>query len=191
MLIVLLIVVLVLLLGGGGAYYGPRAGWRGPHYGGGSLGLVLLILLHPLAHWQPPRRPDDALSRRARSVSTRRLLLDHDALDVLVKGCAICAHRLDRACAARRAGANWKVRTPERARRGINVRAGQVARAPLRSKLPGAHIQQHVVEAEHVEGFFDDPDRPVLTSAAGHVLAGERRHADHRQVGCDTADDVQ
>jgi hypothetical protein len=43
--IVLIIVLLVLLLGGGGAYYGPRAGWSGPHYGGGLLGLVLLILL--------------------------------------------------------------------------------------------------------------------------------------------------
>ena len=32
---ILIIVLLVLLLGGGGAYYGPRAGWRGPHYGGG------------------------------------------------------------------------------------------------------------------------------------------------------------
>lgn len=45
MSIVLLIIVLVLLFGGGGAYYGPRAGWRGPHYGGGLLGLVLIVLL--------------------------------------------------------------------------------------------------------------------------------------------------
>lgn len=45
MSIILIIIVLVLLLGGGGAYYGPRAGWGGPHYGGGLLGLVLLILL--------------------------------------------------------------------------------------------------------------------------------------------------
>ena len=45
MSIILIIIVLVLLLGGGGAYYGPRAGWSGPHYGGGLLGLVLLILL--------------------------------------------------------------------------------------------------------------------------------------------------
>jgi hypothetical protein len=45
MSIILIVIVLVLLLGGGGAYYGPRAGWRGPHYGGGLLGLVLLILL--------------------------------------------------------------------------------------------------------------------------------------------------
>jgi hypothetical protein len=41
----ILIVIVVVLLFGGGAYYGPRAGWRGPHYGGGLLGLVLLILL--------------------------------------------------------------------------------------------------------------------------------------------------
>jgi hypothetical protein len=33
----------VVLLGGGG-FYGSRAGWGGPHYGG-LLGLVLLILL--------------------------------------------------------------------------------------------------------------------------------------------------
>jgi hypothetical protein len=37
--------VLVLLLGDGGAFYGSRAGWGGPHYGGGLLGLVLIILL--------------------------------------------------------------------------------------------------------------------------------------------------
>jgi hypothetical protein len=42
---ILVIVLLVLLLGGGGAYYGPRAGWRAPHYGGGLLGLVLLVLV--------------------------------------------------------------------------------------------------------------------------------------------------
>jgi Protein of unknown function (DUF3309) len=41
----ILIVIVLLLLFGGGAYYGPRAGWRGPHYGGGLLGLVLLVLL--------------------------------------------------------------------------------------------------------------------------------------------------
>ena len=44
MSLILIVVVLVLLFGGG-AYYGPRAGWRGPHYGGGLLGLVLLVLL--------------------------------------------------------------------------------------------------------------------------------------------------
>jgi hypothetical protein len=43
--IILIVILLVLLLGGGGAYYGPRAGWRGPHYGGGLVGLVLLVLL--------------------------------------------------------------------------------------------------------------------------------------------------
>ena len=45
MSIILIVILLVLLLGGGGAYYGPRAGWSGPHYGGGLLGLVLIILL--------------------------------------------------------------------------------------------------------------------------------------------------
>lgn len=40
----LIVVLLVLLLGGGGAFYGPRAGWRGPHYGG-LVGLILIILL--------------------------------------------------------------------------------------------------------------------------------------------------
>jgi hypothetical protein len=44
--LILLIVVLILLFGGGsGYYYGRDAGWRGPHYGGGLLGLVLIILL--------------------------------------------------------------------------------------------------------------------------------------------------
>jgi len=46
MMLILLIVVLILLFGGGGGYYyGRGAGWRGPHYGGGLLGLVLIVLL--------------------------------------------------------------------------------------------------------------------------------------------------
>jgi len=45
-MIILLIVVLILLFGGGGGYYyGRGAGWRAPQYGGGFLGLVLVILL--------------------------------------------------------------------------------------------------------------------------------------------------
>ena len=45
-MLILLIVVLILLFGGGGGYYyGRRANWGGPHYGGGLLGLVLIILL--------------------------------------------------------------------------------------------------------------------------------------------------
>ena len=40
----ILIIVLVLLFGGGGGYYyGRGAGWGTPHYGGGLLGLVLII----------------------------------------------------------------------------------------------------------------------------------------------------
>jgi hypothetical protein len=43
---ILLIVLLVLLFGGGGGYYYGRGnGWSGPHYGGGLLGLVLVIVL--------------------------------------------------------------------------------------------------------------------------------------------------
>jgi hypothetical protein len=38
--------VLILLFGGGGGYYSGRgANWRGPQYGGGLLGLVLIIVL--------------------------------------------------------------------------------------------------------------------------------------------------
>ena len=45
-MLILLIVVLILLVGGaGGYYYGRGAGWRGPHYGGRLLGLVLIVLL--------------------------------------------------------------------------------------------------------------------------------------------------
>lgn len=45
-MLILLIIVLVLLLGGGGGYYyGRGAGWGTPHYGGGLLGLVLIVLL--------------------------------------------------------------------------------------------------------------------------------------------------
>jgi len=43
---ILLIVILVLLLGGGGGYYyGRGAGWGTPHYGGGLLGLILILVL--------------------------------------------------------------------------------------------------------------------------------------------------
>lgn len=45
MMLVLLIVVLVLLFGGGGLYYGRGAGWGTPHYGGGLLGLVVILLV--------------------------------------------------------------------------------------------------------------------------------------------------
>jgi hypothetical protein len=38
--------VIVLLFGGGGAYYGPRYGWGGYHYGGiGIVGIILIVLL--------------------------------------------------------------------------------------------------------------------------------------------------
>jgi hypothetical protein len=43
-MIIILIVLLVLLLGGGGGfYYGRGAGWGGPQYGGGLLGLVVVL----------------------------------------------------------------------------------------------------------------------------------------------------
>jgi len=45
MLILLIIVIVLLFGGGGGYYYGRGAGWGAPHYGGGLLGLVLIILL--------------------------------------------------------------------------------------------------------------------------------------------------
>ena len=45
-MLILLIVVLILVFGGGGGYYfGRGAGWRGPHYGGGLVGLLLIVLL--------------------------------------------------------------------------------------------------------------------------------------------------
>jgi hypothetical protein len=39
MSVMVIVIVSVVLLGSGGAYYGPRAGWGGSHYGGGLLGL--------------------------------------------------------------------------------------------------------------------------------------------------------
>ena len=45
MLILLIIVLVLLFAGGGGYYYGQRAGWGTPHYSGGLLGLVLIVLL--------------------------------------------------------------------------------------------------------------------------------------------------
>ena len=45
-MLMLVVVVLVLLFGRrGGYYYGRGAGWVGPHYRGGLLGPVLIILL--------------------------------------------------------------------------------------------------------------------------------------------------
>lgn len=44
MSLLLIIILLVLLFGGGGAFYGSRAGWRGPQYGG-LFGLILIVLL--------------------------------------------------------------------------------------------------------------------------------------------------
>jgi Protein of unknown function (DUF3309) len=45
-MLIILIVVLVLLFGGGGGYYyGRGAGWGTSHYGGGLIGLVLIVLL--------------------------------------------------------------------------------------------------------------------------------------------------
>jgi hypothetical protein len=66
---ILLIVVLILLFGSGGYYYGRGAGCRGPPYGGGLLGLVLIHSVGPLA--DRDHGPGDvALS--ARSWVTRR-----------------------------------------------------------------------------------------------------------------------
>lgn len=44
-MILLIVLVLVVLLVGGGGWYGPRAGWAYPQYGGGLVGLILLIVL--------------------------------------------------------------------------------------------------------------------------------------------------
>jgi len=45
-MLILLIVVLILLFGGGGGYYyGRGANWGPSHYGGGLLGLVMIIFL--------------------------------------------------------------------------------------------------------------------------------------------------
>ena len=43
--LILIIIVIVLLFGGGGYYYGRGANWGPSHYGGGLLGLVLIIVL--------------------------------------------------------------------------------------------------------------------------------------------------
>jgi hypothetical protein len=42
----ILLIVLVLLFGGGGGYYYSRGrDWGAPHYGGGLLGLVVIVLV--------------------------------------------------------------------------------------------------------------------------------------------------
>jgi hypothetical protein len=43
--LILIIVIVLLLFGGGGAFYGRRANWGTPHYAGGFVGLVLLLLI--------------------------------------------------------------------------------------------------------------------------------------------------
>jgi hypothetical protein len=43
--IILIVLLLVLFLGGGGAYYGRRSNWGTPHYGGGLVGLIVMVVL--------------------------------------------------------------------------------------------------------------------------------------------------
>ena len=44
--LIILVIILILLFGvGGGGYYGSRYGWGGPHYLGGGVGLIVLILV--------------------------------------------------------------------------------------------------------------------------------------------------
>jgi len=44
-MLILLIVLLLLFGGGGGYYYGRGRDWGAPHYGGGLLGLVVIVLV--------------------------------------------------------------------------------------------------------------------------------------------------
>jgi hypothetical protein len=44
-MLILLIVLILMFGGGGGYYYGRGNGWGTPHYGGGLLGLVLVVLV--------------------------------------------------------------------------------------------------------------------------------------------------
>ena len=63
--LLLLIIILVLLFGGGGGYYGYRT-YGGPGLGG-VLGIIVVILLDPLARW------------RARSVHDARVTCSQGA----------------------------------------------------------------------------------------------------------------
>jgi hypothetical protein len=66
--IIVIIVLLVLLLGGGGTYHGQRSGWGAPHYGGGLLGLILLVLL---VLWLTGNVGKSSIWGRCRSRTTR------------------------------------------------------------------------------------------------------------------------
>ena len=44
-MLILLIVLVLLFGGGGGYYYGRGRDWGAPHYGGGLLGLVVIVLV--------------------------------------------------------------------------------------------------------------------------------------------------
>ena len=43
--LILIIIILLLVFGGGGLFVGRGRNWRAPHYGGGLVGLIVLILL--------------------------------------------------------------------------------------------------------------------------------------------------
>jgi len=44
-MLILLIVLVLLFGGGGGYYYGRGRDWGTPHYGGGLLGLAVIVLV--------------------------------------------------------------------------------------------------------------------------------------------------
>jgi hypothetical protein len=45
MTLLLILILVLLIFGGGGTYYGRRAGWSVPRYGGGLIGLLVLLLI--------------------------------------------------------------------------------------------------------------------------------------------------
>ena len=45
MSLILIVLILLLVFGGGGLYMGRGRNWGTPHYGGGLVGLILLIVI--------------------------------------------------------------------------------------------------------------------------------------------------
>ncbi len=45
MTLILILLIVLLLFGGGGHFYGRRAGWNGRQYGGGLIGLLVLLFV--------------------------------------------------------------------------------------------------------------------------------------------------
>jgi hypothetical protein len=179
----------------GGASYGSRAGWGGPHYGGGLLGLVLIILLilwltgnlggGPMMRWRPVTisfhaRLHIVVRSASATLAVHRSALDSDVqiarVDDLVEavGDETCCCHAEKPAAhpSRLCGED-----AQRRRRGADL--GRIAE-PTRDDDAPSQQRKHDSACRHAEPA--EGDRP-LAGFASHLCdieiafqsAGNRR----------------